>query len=141
MLSSVPLLWAALAGTLGAAQSPDSALVASFSAVRSAAARFRQDLPRASQQLVLSRAHHVRAACANSRTAADALAATRAPTGAGHVGLAALQRALDACQRDWDTTGARVRADSLRAWGPFRLSELERALRRYQRDRFNPAPG
>ena len=48
MLALVLLLWAG--------QAPDSALVASFVTLRSAGARFRQDLANASAQLVLSRA-------------------------------------------------------------------------------------
>ena len=123
----------ALALLLWAGQSPDSALLASFSAVRSAAARFRQDLSQASSQLVLARAQQVRAACSGTRTAADSLAPrlTRNPTAQSE--LAALQRALSTCQREWETQGPRVNADSLRAWGPYRLTELDRALSRYQR--------
>ena len=128
MHPTLSLLWLALA-----AQSPDSALVASFNSVRGASARFRQDLPHASARLVLSRAHEVQAACATSRQAADALASSQG--GAAPADLAALQRALTTCQRDWDTGSARANADSLRAWGPYRLTELEQAMRRFQRDR------
>lgn len=116
-------------------QLPDSTLVASFSAVRSAAARFRQDLPKASPQLVLARAQHVRAACIGTRTAADSLAPRLTRDPAAQAVLAALQRALQTCEREWETHGPHVNADSLRAWGPYRLSELDQALGRYQRAR------
>jgi hypothetical protein len=125
----------ALALLLWTLQTPDSALVASFSAVRSASARFRQDLSQASQQLVLARAQQVRAACIGTRTAADSLAPRLTGNTTAQTELVALQRALDTCQREWETHGPRVNADSLRAWGPYRLSELDRALQRYQRAR------
>lgn len=130
MFATATLLWAALA-----AQAPDSTLIATFSALRGASARFRQDLMRASPQLVIARADQVRAACAGSRGAADSLVLQLPGNAAARAELAALQRALSACQREWDTTGPRANADSLRAWGPYRLSELDRALRRYQRAR------
>jgi hypothetical protein len=128
----------ALALLLWAGQSPDSALLASFSAVRSAAARFRQDLAQASPQLVLARAQQVRAACIGTRTAADSLAPRL--TRDAQAELTALQRALSTCQREWETHGPHVNADSLRAWGPYRLSELDRALQRYQRARAERTP-
>ena len=116
-------------------QGPDSSLVATFTTLRSAAARFRQDLPHASAQLVLARAQQVHTACASARVAADSVAPQVARDAAARTELAALQRALVACQRDWATAGPRANADSLRAWGPYRLSELDRALRQYQRGR------
>jgi len=128
----------ALALLLWAGQSPDSALLASFSAVRSASARFRQDLSQASPQLVLARAQQVRAACTGTRTAADSLATRLTRNTTTQTELAALQRALSTCQREWETHGPRVNADSLRAWGPYRLTELDRALSRYQRGRMPP---
>ena len=137
MVAFALLLWTS-------SQMPDSSLVASFSTLRSAASRFRHDLPNASAQLVLARARRVRTACADSRAAADSVALRLARNTAAQSELAALQRALIGCQRDWQTTGPRANADSLRAWGPYRLSELDRALRRYQRARAlrsnSPAP-
>ena len=125
-------------------QGPDSTLLATFSNLRSAAARFRHDLPNASAPLVLARAQRVRTACADSRAAADSVALRLERNAAALSALAALQRALIGCQRDWATTGPRANADSLRAWGPYRLSELDRALQRYQRARVlrsnSPAP-
>lgn len=116
-------------------QSPDSALIASFSAVRSAGARFRQDLLQASPQLVLARAQQVRDACVHSRGAADSLALRLTHNAAAQAEMSVLQRALATCQREWETQGPRVNADSLRAWGPYRLSQLDRALQRYLRAR------
>jgi hypothetical protein len=127
VVAIVPLLWSALA-----AQVPDSALMATFSAIRSASARFRHDLRQASPQLVMTRARDVRAACNGSRAAADSLAPRVARHPAARAELGALQRALAACEREWDTTAPRANPDSLRAWGPHRLNELDRALRRYQ---------
>jgi len=89
---------------------------------------------RASPQLVIARADQVRVACAGSHAAADSLA-PRLRSNAARADLAVLQRALSACQLEWDTTGPRANADSLRAWGPYRLSELDRAMRRYQTTR------
>ena len=114
-------------------QSPDSALVATFTTLRGASARFRQDIAQASPQLVLARAAQVHVACSGARLKADSLAPHLARNPTAQTELAALRRALGACQRDWDTKGRRANADSLRAWGPFRLTELDRALRRYQR--------
>ena len=128
MVALAFLLWIA-------PQSADSALVASFSAVRSAGARFRQDLSQASPQLVLARAQQVRDACTHSRGAADSLALRLTRDSTARAELGALQRALGTCQREWDTHSPRANADSLRAWGPYRLSELDRALQRYQRTR------
>ncbi len=122
----------ALALLLWAGQSPDSALVASFSAIRSASARFRYDLQQASPQLVIARARDVRAACNGARAAADSVTPRVAHDATAQAELSTLQRALAACQRDWDTAARRPNADSLRAWGPHRLTELDRALRRYQ---------
>lgn len=135
MFATITLLWAALACTFSAAQSPDSSLAATFSVLRGASARFRQDIAGASPQLVIARANQIRAACAGSRAAADSLALQLPRNAAAPTELAALQRALGTCQREWDTNGPRANADSLRAWGPYRLSELDRAVRRYQRAR------
>jgi len=117
-----------------AAQSPDSSLTATFSALRSASARFRHDLTQASPQLVLARAAAVRAACS---ALADSLAPRLPRDSVARSELAALQRALGTCRRDWDSKGPRANADSLRAWGPYRLSQLDRALLRYQRARLS----
>lgn len=130
----------ALALLLWAGQAPDSALVASFSAIRSASARFRYDLQQASPQLVITRARDVRSACDGARAAADSLTPHVARQATARAELSALQQALAACQRDWETATRRVNADSLRAWGPHRLNELDRALRRYQERGFRPLP-
>jgi hypothetical protein len=45
--------------------------------------------------------------------------------------LRRLRRALLNCQRDW-TPRPGAAADTLRAWGPFRIAELERVVRRYE---------
>src|SRR5207245_11135196 len=45
--------------------------------------------------------------------------------------LAELERVLQKCERDYDPGAPGVNADTLKAWGPFRLNQLELELRRY----------
>jgi len=115
----------------------------SVGALRGAAAHFRRDLDRASIQLVLARAGEVRSSCANARIAGDSLASplaarTYTPSRGERdqralmQELVALRRALQNCEREWDTRPGVLRADSLRAWGPFRLNALETLMRRYE---------
>lgn len=126
-LSTAALLWAALG-----AQVQDSTLLAAFSSVRSAAARFRYDLAHASPELVLARARDVRAACVTAQAAADSLAPRLAANATRRDELSLVQRALAGCVRDWESSSRRVHADSLRAWGPHRLQTLNAALRRFE---------
>lgn len=147
MTSLTTLLWAALV-----AQTPDSAaklriidalqsMDASLTAVRGAAANFRVDLPAASPNLVRARAARIRARCVAARTAvantqtvlsADVYTPNLRPKqDAVRAELIPLDRALALCESEWNT-GSAVPADSLRAWGPFRATRLESALRRYE---------
>jgi len=44
-----------------------------------------------------------------------------------------LRRTLQQCRRDWEPKPAsQTLADSLRAWGPYRVQQLDLALRRYE---------
>lgn len=147
MLVATALLWAAVA-----AQQPDSAARAavvarlrtvsdSLHSLGAQTAAFGRDLTTASDQLVLARALPLRNACQGAVPALDSLAALLAarPLGAGTAAaqrdvqaeLRRLRRALLNCQRDW-TPRPGAAADTLRAWGPFRIAELERVVRRYE---------
>lgn len=114
----------------------------SLSALRGAAARYRRDADKASDHLMWTRAIEVRAGCTGTLAVADSLAVLLAarrytpPRGESNqralqADLATLRQALRACRRDWDASN-RARADSVRAWGPFRLTALERVLRQYE---------
>jgi hypothetical protein len=115
----------------------------SLSVLRGAGARFRQDLVKASEALVLARAKRVRASCANTIAVVDSLAAPLARqqyTPARGVAdqralqteLATLRRGLVQCRGEWDAQSPRAGADSLRAWGPYRLTALDATLRRFE---------
>ena len=142
------VLWAVVA-----AQAPDSALRArytaalhglddSLAAVAAAAVAFRVDLGTASRDLVLARARRLHLRCAAAGRVAQSLAAlfATAPYSAATHGaelrarrdLFALQRVLRGCARDYDPA-AGANADTLKAWGPFRLAQLETDVRRHTR--------
>lgn len=119
------------------------AVTESLTALRGAAAHFRQDLIKASDALVVARANRVRAGCASALTVAESLATPlgrrkytpargEADQRALQNELVTLRRALAQCRAEWDANRPHARADSLRAWGPFRLSSLENVLRRYE---------
>ncbi|MGH7644748.1 MAG: hypothetical protein ACREMR_04090 [Gemmatimonadales bacterium] len=137
------------------AQAPDTAARArlvdaraalddSVSAVRRAAVRFGSDLGTASPDLVLTRARDVHQRCGAAVPAADSLArvlgartyaaAAAQEQQAAHSEVVSLRRALARCAAQFNP-GARhdpPLADSLRAWGPYRLSQLEQTTRRYE---------
>lgn len=136
------------------AQAPDTAREAryeralgqvsdSLDVVRGALAAFPIDLPNSSATLVLARATRVRVSC---RGASSALEQASALLAAGvylphakveqtklQSGTANLRRTLDRCERDWAVAdpSTMANADSLRAWGPYRGSQLDEALRGY----------
>jgi hypothetical protein len=115
----------------------------SLSALRGAAAHFRLDLAKASDALIVARAKRVRASCASAIAATDSL---DAPLARGRFTarrgdadpralrseLGTLRRALVQCRGEWDADRRRTPPDSLRAWGPFRLTALEGVMRRYE---------
>jgi len=115
----------------------------SLGALRGAAAHFRRDLDKASDQLIRARAKQVRASCTNTLAVTDSLAvplaAHRYTPARGDVDQRALQtelttlrRALFICRGEWDASLGHAHPDSLRAWGPFRLTSLEGLMRRYE---------
>jgi hypothetical protein len=147
---TVALLW--IAWTFQAP--PDSAARAhltaqlravtdSLSVLTGAAARYRRDADKASGALMVARAAEVRAGCTGALAAVDSLTTTLGARrylprdaqsqGALQVDLATLRQSLRTCRREWDTAGPHgARADSVRAWGPFRLAALERVVRKYE---------
>jgi len=111
--------------------------------LRGATAGFRTDLPMASANLVLQRAERVRTGCRDAGAAvravdtllAEGVYVDRAQRQQNALasGDAELRRVLTQCERQWrvPTPPTYVAADSLRAWGPYRTSQLDAALRRY----------
>lgn len=137
-----------------AAQAPDTARVGrwerllnqttdSLDRIRGAAAGFRTDLENASPALVLVRAAQVRATCGAAAPSLQTLEAwlgreeyspsARREQAQLRRGTAELRSALARCEREWQPMQRPVLrdADSLRAWGPYRTTQLEASLRRY----------
>ena len=146
----IPVLFALVV----AAQAPDSArqlryeqvlngATDALDRVRGAAAGFRADLPSASSDLVLQRAERVRVSCRGAGGAvgavdsllAEVIYVSRARREQDELrkGGVELRRVLTRCERDWTAPSPQLvmAADTLRAWGPYRTSQLETALRRY----------
>lgn len=150
---SLVLLGALATGSPAAAQRPavpDSATLAEYQRVlvglrdtvevlSSRANDLRRDLRSAGDPTVLSRGERLMQACRGTR---DALAGTR-PTIAGWAlperaraprdSLFTAMRGLSErigtmCLRGLDPAGPGSRPDTLRAWAPFRTSELDRAV-------------
>lgn len=141
-----PIVWAALA-----AQSPDSvtkhryldalkAVDDSLLSIRSAGASFRSDLAAASPELIVARSVRMRDRCAGARAALarlDTVLAVAYSPNAGQYQRAlrvegvTLAGTMSRCEREWDTTPRRSVPDSLRAWGPYRIEQLDVAMRRY----------
>src|SRR2546430_533241 len=135
-------------------QHPDSAKAArvervitattdSISRLRSAAYGFRLDLQAVSAALVLERAQRVHDGCTGAVAGLESLLRVltvetltpRAGAEQARLRLAAmdLRRTLQQCRRDWEPRPAsQTLADSLRAWGPYRVQQLDLALRRYE---------
>lgn len=150
----VPLMGALLlTGAKPATQGTDSALIArlgtavnstsdTLEQLRGVAQAFRNDLATASPTLILARATAVHDACAAGASAVrrleGILAARTVSTAAAksqskfRVTAEETVGALDRCVRAWlPLPGTDQRADSLKAWGPYRVSEIEQAVRKY----------
>jgi hypothetical protein len=152
MLTPLLALWA-----VSTAQLPDTAAASrraatlhalddSVAAVQAAAFAFRADLGTASSDLVFARARRLHERCAAARRTAQSLAALlvgplppspppspRAAERRARRDLAELERVLQKCERDYDPATPGANADTLKAWGPFRLSQFDIELRRYAR--------
>ena len=132
-----------------AVQTPDSATRVRWQAtlrattdsldhLRGAIATFRADLDPASRALVLQRANQVESGCAGARQALRELhallAAPYSPKSAHEQAdlrsnTGGLLTAMQRCQADWATDpGTAARADTLKAWGPYRTSHLENQM-------------
>ncbi|HWZ27661.1 MAG TPA: hypothetical protein VNX15_03815 [Gemmatimonadales bacterium] len=154
-------LWSALSwqgAALPVRQAPDSALLRRFreavnaasdtlDALRGLTQAFRTDLPTASPTLVLARATSVHDACASGASAVrrlQGILAARTVSDAAARSQAAFRTtaeetvaALDRCVRTWlPLPRTDERSDSLRAWGPYRIAQLDQSLRRYDAARF-----
>jgi hypothetical protein len=154
-------LWGALSWP-GAApavrQAPDSALLVRFGdavnstsdtleSLRGLAQAFRNDLQTASPTLILARATSVHDACASGASAVrrlQGILAARTVSEAAARSQAKFRNTaeetvavLDRCVRSWmPLPRTDERADSLRVWGPFRVAQLDQALRRYDVARY-----
>ena len=108
--------------------------------VRGSVARFRRDLEQAGAETVLGRAQRLTRACTGLRTAFARTAPDfRAPANA-HAALTKASRELLSemremdvvlqreCERGLRSDGPGAWADTLKAWGPYRTSRIERSL-------------
>ncbi|HWH03439.1 MAG TPA: hypothetical protein VN674_07125 [Gemmatimonadales bacterium] len=153
-------LWGALVAPVApsVSQTPDSVVLRRYAdavyatadtldVLRGVAQAFRNDLKTASPTLVLARATSVKNACSSGVTtvrqlqgmlAARSVTPKSAPSQAkfrtaAEVTVAALER----CVRNWEPLPRTdARADTLRAWGPYRVNEIEVALRKFDLARF-----
>jgi len=108
--------------------------------VRGAAYNFRTDLGGASPVVVYTRAQRMHASCVGADGALvrlDSALTASYPAGAPadlRRETRALRGALKECGREYDTTARwPQRADSVRAWAPYRLRRLDEAMRRFAR--------
>jgi len=106
---------------------------------------FRRDLNTAGPETVVAKAGGLIRACELARAAlleaAPELNARAAPRGAGgaadtiQASARRLARSLqDLCIAGLATAGPGVRADSIRAWGPYRTAQLRLRLERFHSD-------
>jgi hypothetical protein len=112
----------------------------SLDRVRGAAYNFRTDLGGASPVVVYTRAQRMHASCVGADGALvrlDSALTASYPAGAAadlRRETHALRGALKECGREYDTTARwPQRADSVRAWAPYRLRRLDEAMRRFAR--------
>jgi hypothetical protein len=138
MTAALVVLWAVVA-----AQAPDTAKQARYSAairrvndsltvVLGAAAMFQADLITASQDLVISRATRLRQRCAGTWREAGRLDSLPAIGARMHREIGVLRVELARCDREFTTGPGYERADSVKAWAPFRLARLGDAIRRFR---------
>jgi len=112
----------------------------SLDRVRGAAYNFRTDLGGASPVVVYTRAQRMHASCVGADGALvrlDSALTASYPAGASadlRREARALRGTLTECGREYDTTARwPQRADSVRAWAPYRLRRLDEAMRRFAR--------
>lgn len=139
MPGALVVLWAVLV-----AQTPDTAAQARYNAairrvndsltvLEGEAARFQADLVNASPDLVIARATRLRHRCNGARSEAGRLDSLPALSTPLRRDLTALRVELARCDREFATgPQQQQRADSVKAWAPFRLSRLSDAVRRFR---------
>lgn len=148
---------AGLAATAGAQRPPaaakaDTALRERLLALRDtveqvsgAIVDFRRDLRTAGPETITAKAGRLTQACAAARAEVDASVpafapgavprSARAAADSLRATLAALAAQLDReCLRGLRPEGPGTRADTLRAWGPYRTAQLRRAITLFQND-------
>ncbi len=108
--------------------------------VRGSIAQFRRDLPMAGEQTVVGRVRRLTQSCAGLRVAvAQATQLLQLPPSAheklvaAHGELLAAMRSTDSvlqteCEQGLGPAGPGQWADSLKAWGPHRTSQIHRGL-------------
>lgn len=138
MPGALVVLWAVLV-----AQAPDTAVQArygaairrvndSLTALQGAVAMFQVDLVNASPDLVISRATRLRQHCNGTWRETRRLDSLPAIGARLHREIAALRAELTRCDREFATGPWYRRADSVKAWAPFRLARLSDAVRRFR---------
>ncbi len=143
MIAAFFTVWMAVAPA-APVQRPDSAALRgvqdSLDRVRGAAYNFRTDLGRASPLVLYNRAQRMRTSCLAADRALvhlDSTLTAMYPAGtpaALRRAARVLRGALADCRRDYDTAVRwDERADSVRAWAPYRLRRLEEAMRSFVR--------
>ncbi len=110
--------------------------------VGAATAMFRRDLGSAAPETVIGRASTLRERC----SVAIGVLEDREPTFQPGIGSERVQTAKDSlisamgrlsrelrqeCVERFQNEGPGVHADTLRAWGPYRISRIDEAIRRY----------
>jgi hypothetical protein len=155
MLSLWIPLWGALIAPVSSPfpQVPDSVVVRRYGEAVNAAAdtldmlrgytqAFRNDLQTASPNLILARATSVQSACTSGLTTVRRLQGMLAARSVSPEAARTQAKfrmtaeetvfALERCVRLWQPLPRTdARADTLRAWGPYRVSELDGALRKF----------
>jgi hypothetical protein len=93
---------------------------------------FRADLINASPDLVIARATRLRQHCAGSGREAGSLDSLRVIGVRLRRELASLRAELARCEREFTVGPWYQGADSVKAWGPYRLARLTSAVRRFR---------
>lgn len=151
MVVALLAVWTVTASVQRSPPPPDSATRArimatlrgvqdSLDRVRGAAYTFRTDLGGASPAVLYNRAQRMHGSCVAAQGALvrlDSALTASYPAGAPadlRREARALRGALADCRREYDTTARwPQRADSVRAWAPYRLRRLDEAMRRFAR--------
>ena len=113
----------------------------SLDRVRGAIATFRADLDQTSHALVLQRASGVRTGCTGARHALvdlQSLLGSAYSSKSTHeqsqlrTSTGRLLSVMNRCEQEWSPTPATAaRADSLKAWGPYRAAQLGTELQQF----------